>query len=493
MKEIGLIPYPMTLEVFEEEGFIGLDQNFAIYPNKRLEKYCQILQSTLQETVDLKLEIKKESNKIGITLKIDSEQFFSENAYLIVIDEDGIELCGNDETGIFYAIQTLKQLLLIYGRQLPCLEIDDESHYKWRGMHIDVSRHYFSVDFIKRLLDLMALLKLNRFHWHLTDDQGWRIESKVFPKLTEIGAYRNDVDQKYGAFYTQEEIKEIVRYASERFIEVIPEIDLPGHTQAMLASYPELACKSGNYQVMEEWGISEQVLCVGKANTYTFIEALLEEIIPLFPSEYFHIGGDECPTKSWSDCPDCQKLMKESGLNEERALQYRFTEFLAEILKRNQKILIGWDEITEGKLPENAIAMCWRGDATEAVTRTIQQNKHFILSPNNSFYFDWKQSIFPNEKGAFGVTTLKRVYEYDTEKMIDSTNEELLLGIQANVWTEQIKNEADFEYMLFPRLLAIAEIGWSGNARDQYDIFKERVEGFKESILKYYKVNYCER
>ena len=493
MNSIPLIPYPMSLDIYEEDGYLVLDKDFIIKKNKKTEHLTELLKKEIKDIINLDLEIKKEDDDSPeIIVKVDVNEFFEDFAYYVHISEDQIILCGACEESAFYALQTFKQLLFFYGNKLPFMELEDEESISWRGLHMDVSRHFFKVSFIKKILDMMALIKLNRFHWHLTDDQGWRIESKRFPELNRIGSYRTENGEKYGGYYTQDEIREIVEYAQARNIEVVPEIDLPGHTQAMIASYPELACEPDNYEVWNQWGVSIHVLCMGKERTYSFIQELLEEIIPLFKSEYFHIGGDECPTNVWADCPDCQKKKTELGLKSNRELQFKFNEFLARILEKHGKTLIGWDEINEGKLPEDSICMCWRGDGKDALLRTVKQEKRAIMTPNTKYYFDWKQSIYPDEKGGFGITTLKTVYEYCPSEMFED-DDLLVIGLQANVWTEMIDTEELFEYMLFPRILAIAERGWNYDDPLNYPAFKERVDFFTKNILKHYKVNYCDR
>jgi len=500
--KLSLIPRPMVTDIFEEEesGILSISENFAITPAKKLEKYVLLIQRDILDILNMDVHIKKDDSTENLFININPAEFIEAQSYRIVIDENGIELCGADETGLFYAIQTFKQLLLIYGKNLQYMEIEDEPGYSWRGLHIDVSRHFFPISFLKKIVNMMALLKLNRFHWHLTDDQGWRIESFKFPNLHETGSCRNEEGQQKAQYYTQAEIRDFVKYAEERFIEVVPEIDMPGHTQAMLASYPHLSCSGEVVQVWDKWGVSEQVLCLGKESTYQFVEELLEEVIPLFSSPYFHIGGDECPETEWIKCPHCQKKIEELGLDRFRSLQHHFTHFLGKILKKHSKQLIGWDEIIEGELPDNAIVMSWRGDAIDGALFAMKQNRPVIFTPNTSYYFDWKQTILADEQGAFGVTSLKRVFDYKPLKMllqktdiISEQLEELIMGIQANVWTEYIHNEKELEYMLYPRLLAIAEQAWQKGNNEDFEEFHKRVNTFKSEVTDFYEVNYCKK
>lgn len=493
-----IIPQCLVADFFEdeEEGVLVLDQDYVIQSPKSLEGEALLLKEIIKERLSLDLKIKKDAQAVPINLKIKKDEFVGENAYRIEIYDSGIDISAMDQTGLFYACQTFKQMLIKYGSSLPLMEIEDEPLCSWRGLHIDVSRHFFSIDFLKKIIDLMALLKLNRFHWHLSDDQGWRIESKKFPQLNLVGSYRQEADQKYGGYYTQEEIKDFIQYAQNRHIIVVPEIDLPGHTQAILASLSHLSCRKESIEVWNKWGVSEKVLCLGKDDTYSIIKEILDEIIPLFPGPYFHIGGDECPDVEWKNCPDCQAKKEKHQLASFRELQSVFNQFLADILKIHQKIMIGWDEIADTKVPDNAIIMAWRGNASEGMSKAVQQNKKVILTPNSYYYFDWKQSIRENEKGAFGVTTLKRVFDYlpqqvVTENDIQVVDEDFVLGIQANVWTEYICNEKELEYMLLPRLLAISEQAWTGYNSD-FDEFKVRVKHFCEHVLKPMNINYCD-
>ncbi len=489
-----IIPYPMQIEYFDDfpDDYLILDKTYSIVPSSKANKCASVLQKEILQILNLNLQIKKETKGLEIALDIDNSQLITKDSYSLTIDDYGIEIIGNNEAGLFYGIQTLKQLLFNYHDHLPFCEIEDDPIYHWRGLHLDVSRHFMPISFIKKLIDQMAILKLNRFHWHLTDDQGWRIESKRFPKLTEIGSKRNQNGEIYEGFYSQEQINDLVLYAKERFIEVIPEIDLPGHTQAMIAAYPSLSCFEEDTKVWNEWGVSENVLCMGKFEVRSFITELLEEIIPLFPSKYFHIGGDECPDTNWKSCPNCQSYLKNNNFQNERELQHDFTTFLEALLKKNKKTLIGWNEINEGKLSDQTIIMCWQGDGKEAIQKAVSLNKSVILCPNNTLYFDWKQSIFPDEKGAFGVTNLKRVYEFDPEQHIEFETQHLLLGVQANLWTEYMQTPDDVEYMTFPRLLALAEIAWNSGRKQPWEDFLKRTEEYKK-ILKNYHIKYCER
>ena len=388
--------------------------------------------------------------------------------------------------GVLYALQTLRQLLpaAIYGSRpvdrvrwvIPCCRIEDRPRFAWRGMHLDSARHFWSVDEVKRYLDVMAMYKLNRFHWHLTDDQGWRIEIQAYPLLSQIACWRegtmigrdfNSNDGiRYGGFYTQEQIREVVDYAAARGITVVPEIDLPGHMLAALSAYPELGCTGGPYAAWTKWGVSDQVLCVGKESTFTFLEAVLSEVAELFPGEYIHIGGDECPKDEWKKCPDCQALIRSLGLQDderftaEQYLQSYVTKRIQDFLATKGKKIIGWDEILEGELAPGATVMSWRGMA--GAQEASRKGFDAILTPTSHFYFDYCQSEDPSTEplGIGGYLPLEKVYSFDPLDGIAPEDAGHILGVQANLWTEYISTPEHLEYMLLPRLLALSEVQW---------------------------------
>ena len=396
--------------------------------------------------------------------------------------------------GVLYALQTLRQLLpaAIYGTKaadrerwtIPCCRIEDRPRFAWRGMHLDSSRHFWGVDEVKRYLDVMAMYKLNRFHWHLTDDQGWRIEIKAYPLLSQIACWREgtmvgrDFDSndgiRYGGFYTQDEIREVVDYAAARGITVVPEIDLPGHMLAALSAYPELGCTGGPYAAWTRWGVSDQVLCVGKESTFTFLEAVLSEVAELFPGQYIHIGGDECPKDEWKKCPECQALIRRLGLQDdgrftaEQYLQSYVTRRIQDFLAAKGKKVIGWDEILEGELAPGATVMSWRG--MEGAREASAKGFDAILTPTSHCYFDYRQAEDPAGEplGFGGVVTLERIYSFDPLEGIAPEAAGHILGVQANLWTEYISTPEHLEYMLLPRLLALSEVQWcQEGARDE--------------------------
>ena len=423
----------------------------------------------------------------------------SMNAEEYSIDVSGkaaiIKAAGRN--GFLYSIQTLKQMLPvdIFGKSpaadvkwtIPCCTIMDSPRFAYRGMHMDSSRHFWTVAEVKKYLDVMATFKLNRLHWHLTDDQGWRIEIKAFPLLTQVGGYRegtmiaHDFSSndgiRYGGSYTQKEIKEVIRYAESLGITIIPEIDLPGHMLAALAAYPGLGCGSGPYATWTRWGVSDQVLCVGKESTFAFLEQVLSEVAELFPSEYIHIGGDECPKSEWEKCPDCQALIASLGLKDderysaEQYLQSYVTRRIQDFLATKGKKIIGWDEILEGQLAEGTTVMSWRGvaGAKEAVKRGFDA----IMTPNSHFYFDYCQSENRDEEPLCigGFIPLEKVYAFDPFEGLAEEDHHKILGVQANLWTEYIATMEHLEYMLLPRMLALSEVQWCEEQNRNYERF----------------------
>jgi hexosaminidase len=435
--------------------------------------------------------------------------------YILKADAKGIILAGATGKGEFYALQSLLQLLppQIFSSSLekgikltvPACTVFDRPRYGHRGSMLDVSRHFFPVSFIKRHIDLLALHKMNRFHWHLTDDQGWRIEIKKYPKLTEVGSKRKEsmkghyTEGKFDGtphegFYTQEEIKEVVEYAQKKFITIIPEIEMPGHALAALASYPELGCtetslKGGPYEVTGIWGVHDDVFCPTET-TFKFLEDVLTEVIALFPGQYVHIGGDECPKTAWKQSAFCQALMKKEGLKDEHELQSYFIKHFDKFLTSKGKKIIGWDEILEGGISPNATIMSWRG--VEGGIAAAQQNHDAIMTPTGFCYLDYYQSDPTTEPLAIGgYLPLEKVYSYDpTPKALTPEQAKHILGLQANLWTEYIQTTSQVEYMLYPRICAIAETGWTPGSKKDYQDFTNRLKTHFER-LKYLAVNYA--
>ncbi len=431
----------------------------------------------------------------GFRFVVDSS--VEKEGYRLSVTRKGVEVCASDFPGFYYAIQTIKQLLPVevYGEApatdkdwtMPCLAIEDAPRFGYRGMHMDVARHFFSIEEVKRYIDIMAVHKLNRLHWHLTDDQGWRVEIKRFPKLTEVGSMRKHTvvgknwgtydGIPHGGYYTQDQIREVVEYAAANAIEIIPEIDLPGHMMAALAAYPELGCTGGPYEVWPRWGISDEVLCAGNDKIFDLLEGVFEELIELFPSELIHMGGDECPKTRWSTCPTCQAKIKELGIkgdenhSAEHYLQSyvmtRIEEFLAEKGRR----VIGWDEILEGEIGPDATVMSWRGN--KGGVEAAKLGHDVIMVPSSHFYFDYYQSANKEAEpfGIGGFLPIDRVYSYELPEGLSEEEAKHILGVQANLWTEYIADADHLYYMLLPRLAALSEVQWCNKEVREWDRF----------------------
>ena len=425
--------------------------------------------------------------------------------YKIEINNRAAKIVASDHNGFLYAIFTFRQLLpveLWTGKtaaavnwSIPCCVIKDKPRFKYRGLELDCARHFYNVDQVKRLLDLAAMYKLNRFHWHLTEDQGWRIEIKKYPALTEVGAFRSGTQQtydktkndgkRYGGYYTQDQIREVVAYAADLGITVIPELDLPGHMLAAMASYPWLGCTGGPYQVWTRWGVSDQVLCVGKESTFKFLFDVLDEMCELFPSEYIHIGGDECPKTEWSKCPACQAKIAELGLKDgdgatkEQRLQNYVTKRVQDYLAGKGRKVIGWDEILEGELSEGATVMSWRG--TKGGIKAANAGFDVIMTPTTYCYLDYKQGTRP-EDDAMGAGypsksnyDARNLYGFEPLEGLSNAAAAHIMGVQGNMWTEYIRNDTELYYMLIPRLQALSEVQWCQPKARNYGRFESKM------------------
>lgn len=441
-------------------------------------------------------------------------------AYTVTVNKDGIWLEGDNATGVFYAVQTLLQLFPAEKTQsvtLPFMTITDYPRFSYRGLMLDVGRHFTPVAEVKKIIDQMAKMKMNYFHWHLTDDQGWRIQIKKYPELTEKGAWRNGTligrfpgngndNKQYGGYYTQAEIHDIVEYAEKRYITIVPEIELPGHSSAAIASYPWLSCFPNERSaiptsmssitslnekgkiVQETWGVHNDVFCAGNDSTFTFLENVLTEVMQLFPGKYIHIGGDECPKINWKRCDRCQRRMKAEGLNSEEELQSFFIRRIEGFLNKRGKSIIGWDEILEGGLAPNAIVMSWRGE--EGGIEAAKQKHEVIMTPGDYVYINRAQSINEDSINIGGYLPLEKVYAYEpVPKELSVTEAKYVLGAQANLWTEYINNTSLTEYMLFPRLIALSEVLWTPKNKKNWNDFASRLpDNFRK--LDFYGFNY---
>lgn len=436
--------------------------------------------------------------------------------YTITMTGKSIVIETSSYNGTLYAIQTLKQMMPveIYGTKpvaglswkMQCVNIKDEPRFAYRGMHLDCSRHFFSVDEVKRYLSIMATYKLNRLHWHLSDDQGWRVEIASYPEFTEIGAYRNGTmigrdfssndGIRYGGYYTQEQVRDIIAYAANLGITVIPEIDLPGHMLGVLAAHPEFGCTGGPYEVWTKWGVADDVLCPGKEGTFEMLEKVLGELADLFPSEYFHIGGDECPKVRWHDCPDCQKRIAELGLKDdehgtaEQYLQNYVTSRVQAFLATKGKKIIGWDEILEGKLGEGATVMSWRG--TSGGIKAANMGFDVIMTPTDYCYFDYLQSKDTDKEpvGIGGFLPAEKVYGYEPLEGLSADAKSHILGVQANLWTEYIATPEHLEYMLLPRMQALCEVQWCKPEDKSFDRWMKSITEHQFKVLDMLGYNY---
>lgn len=439
-----------------------------------------------------------------ITLAFTTSGEFGPEGYGLQVTPESVLLRATDTPGLLHGTQTLRQLLPVEAESrsavsgvewiIPEVTIEDEPRFGWRGMHLDVGRHFFPASFIIKFLDTMALHKFNVLHWHLTEDQGWRIEIQRYTELIEIGAWRDaspyPADRHtldgvaHGGFYTQKEIKEIVAHAQSLGITVVPEIEMPGHAVAALASYPELGCLGKGYEVRQYWGIAEDVFCAGNPEVYTFLENVLDEVLALFPSEYIHIGGDECPKTRWKECPRCQAKIKSEGLADEHELQSYFIRHFEKYLNERGRRLIGWDEILEGGLAPNATVMSWRG--SKGGIEAASQGHDVVMTPNTHCYFDYYQSedhsTEPPTIGGF--IPLEKVYQFDPTEGVPADKTSHVLGGQGNIWTEYMPTTEIVEYMAFPRAAAMAEVLWSDPSTRDYDDFLRRLRPYLQRLDK---------
>lgn len=496
-----VIPLPQQIDRQQGQPFVLNSKTKILYQtgNSMMKSDAIFLSNYIKNSTGKNLLIvpltKENSTHNVIILELDKSLAHNEG-YVLNVNSHKITIKGKDENGIFYGIETIRKSIPAQATgndiNMPEVTITDYPRFAYRGMLLDCGRHFFSAKYIKDYIDMLALHNMNYFHWHLTEDQGWRIEIKKYPKLTQIGAWRKETvighnsgkydGKPYGGYYTQDQIKDIVAYAKARHITIIPEIDMPGHMLAALASYPELGCTGGPYEVGKQWGVYDDVLCIGKENTFKFAENVLDEIIKLFPSKYIHIGGDETPRVRWKNCPLCQARIKAEGLKSddkhsaEDRLQSYFIYRIEKYLNSKGRQVIGWDEILDGDVAPNATVMSWRG--TSGGIKAAKMNHKVIMTPGDYCYFDHYQSKDINKEplAIGGYLPVDTVYSYDpVPTELTAEQQKYIIGVQANVWTEYIPSFSQIEYMCLPRMAAMAEVQWTEPQKKNYQNFLTRL------------------
>jgi hexosaminidase len=509
---ISVIPQPMYARV--DEGVFTIDKDTRIVVDNSSEEMLRIagfLNEKLSKAAGFELEVLPGGPMPKDNFIAFLDAGMPTESYVINVRPENIIVDYGDGAGAFYALQTLFQLLpvQIYSQDLqkrvewtvPCCNIEDKPKFKYRGMHLDVCLHYFDFEFLKKYIDIMAAHKVNRFHWHLTEDQGWRLEIKKYPLLTEKGQWRKETvigslksgvydGIPHGGYYTQEQVKELVKYAADRYVTIIPEIELPGHALAAIACYPELSCGlEDHYETATKWGVFKQVYCP-KESTFKFLEDVFDEVFELFPSELVHIGGDECPKASWKVCPHCQALIKKLGLKDEFELQSYFVTRMEKYINSKGRQIIGWDEILQGGLAPNAKVMSWLGE--EGGIKAAQQHHEVVMSPHEKYYLDyWQADPYSEPLAMGGPTTLRMMYDYNPiPEVLTLEEQKYIIGVEGCVWTEYMPTPERVEYMAWPRMCAIAETGWTRQEKD-WDGFTRRLEKHF-GRLDGMEVGYCE-
>ena len=472
---VRIVPRPAEVE--ELPGSFRLTPRTpVVITDEQLRTPAEIFARAVGKLTGTEPAVTAAPEKHAVTLQL--QPGYEAEEYLLEVGRQRITVTASTPQAVLHGLRSLQQL--VAGGEIPACVVRDKPTFAYRGAMLDVCRHFFPVEDVKTYIDILSLHKINKFHWHLTDDQGWRIEIKKYPLLTQIGSRRAETlvgrydknkegvydGKPYGGFYTQEEIREIVSYAAERHIEVIPEIEMPGHGLAALTAYPWLGCTGEQYEVRQTWDIDDRVFCIGKETTFEFIEGVLEEVVGLFPSEYIHIGGDECPTVMWEKCPHCKARMKAEGLRRPRQLQNYATARVEKFLNARGRRLIGWDEILEGDVTPTATIMSWRG--AKGGIEAARQGNHAIMAPTTNCYLDYYQTRDTAREplAIGGYLPVEKVYELDPYEQLTPAEQVCILGVQANLWTEYIATWPHAEYMLLPRLSALAEVGWSLDRKD---------------------------
>lgn len=493
-----IIPKPLDVNCKGDASFLLKDGVAVIYPenNRKMQDNAEFLVDYVERQTGVKLTSHAGMPVDGaICLTLDLSDDNAE-AYKLIVNDKRVCISGASEAGVFYGIQTLRKSLPVaqdINVNLSAVEIYDKPRFAYRGAMLDVARHFYTVDEVKTFIDMLALHNINRFHWHLTDDQGWRIEIKKYPKLMSVASERKETvvgrwysgiydGKSYGGYYTQDELRDVIDYAAKRHITIIPEVDLPGHMQAALTAYPELGCTGGPYEVRTIWGVSQDVLCVGNDFTLQFVKDVLSEVADIFPSEYIHIGGDECPKVRWEKCPKCQERIKSLGLKsdakhtKEQRLQSYMIQEAAKYLKEKGKRIIGWTEILEGGLVPDATLMSWIGES--GGIEAAHQHHDVIMTPNTYLYFDYYQSkkVEDEPLAIGGYLPIEKTYNYEPmPKVLTKEEQQYIKGVQANLWTEYIPVFSQVQYMVLPRLGAAAEVQWTDPSKKDYKDFLRRV------------------
>jgi len=494
-KQISIIPEPLKVEM--QNGIFTFNDDVKVIYNNEQKQIVDLFIEQVSKIPNIKINLNEKKNIKKISFELLSVHKFKTGGYKISLDSEQIKIIASTESGLFYGSQTLIQIINSSSKKsvniisIPTCTIEDEPRFNWRGMHLDVSRHFFDVDFIKKYLDIMAMHKLNVFHWHLTDDQGWRIEIKKYPKLTEVAAWRKGTGKEeysyiieaaeknepiYGGYYTQEEVKEIIKYAKDRYITVVPEIELPGHSWSVLSAYPELSCTGTPWIKPKDvaWEFTDP-FCAGNEKTFEFFENIFTEVIDLFPSEYIHIGGDEAKKTPWEKCEKCQLRMKENNLTNVEELQSYFIKRIENIITRKGRKIIGWDEILEGGLAEGAAVMSWRGEEGGIEAANLHHN--VVMSPGDYLYFNKPQFDSKIENSPYDLLSIKRVYSYDPiPKELDEEKHKFILGAEACLWSEYLYSEESAENRLTPRIAALSEVVWSSKENKKFDNFQKRLQ-----------------
>jgi hexosaminidase len=515
-QNVNIIPKPVSVTT-GNGNFILSKKTVLLVTDEGEQNTASFFNDYLKRFYGITLNFSKSASNNYI--RFSTNRFIrpgTEGKYRMLISPGTINIEGDTYQGTFYGMQTLIQLLpttvntkttksttASESLSLPAVVIEDYPRFSYRGLHLDVGRHFMPIDFVKKYIDYIALHKMNYFHWHLTEDQGWRIEIKKYPRLTEVGGFRNGTiigrypgkgndNTRYGGYYTQEEIKDVIDYAAKRFITIVPEIEMPGHGSAAIAAYPWLSCfpeektkipnnmsseaskNATGKLVQETWGVFDDVFCAGKDSTFLFLQDVIDEVVQLFPGQYIHVGGDECPKNNWKRCPNCQRRMKENNLKDEHELQSYFIQRMEKYINSKGKTLIGWDEILEGGLAPNAIVMSWRGE--QGGIQAAKENHTVIMTPGNYVYLDHSQSKNEDSVTIGGFTPVEMVYGYEpVPKELPADKGKFVLGAQGNVWTEYMGSPAKVEYMIFPRLSALGEVLWAPKEKKDFKDFEKRL------------------